>query len=645
MGNDQKEHQEKPQVIESFESTMASVDQDPEQGVNQGTEEGAEPSILSRAFPNLDKSLLGSTFAERYRILEPLGSGGMSVVYRAKHLTMNRDVAIKILHSNRATDEVSLRRFKQEALATSSLSHPNIVAVHDFGATGEGTTYLVMDLVVGKPLSQILKTEGALSLERFLNLMQQVASALAHAHDKGIVHRDLKPSNIMICQVDGNEQAQIVDFGIAKVLGPEEAGQLTQTGEVFGSPFYMSPEQCSGGNIDARSDIYSFGCVMYECLCGQVPFAGESVFDTIHKHLNDAPPPVAAPGIPEEIRSSLELLILKSLAKSRDDRPQKMTEIYAQLRALSLKSGFGLFEKMNKAYQLATVKSKASRKNLTPTILITLALVSFVSFGSLVTLYIRGEDDKKQLNHSRIITKELSLIQIGFLRFAECGRQFFISVYLDRDKSKKFKDRMLDCKKEISEGMDRIEALVRYDKEDGGRFYKKFKKSWRPRMEAVETRVCNFLFPMADATTEEREITFADAGTGMQISKFSSQGLDYVEEMTHEALAKEERALTRLKKDELIIAPLFISTICLNFGVMVALLIYALRTYPKRLKEIADNAAKYSRKHGEGARAESDDALSDLDSVITELAEALSEAEKREQSLLQKLDESKNLQP
>lgn len=593
---------------------------------------------MLRAYPALDKNLLGSTFADKYKILEPLGQGGMSIVYRAKHLTMNRDVAIKILQSNRTSDEVSLRRFRQEALATSSLSHSNIVAVHDFGATSDGTTYLVMDLVSGRPLSQILKTEGALELERFLNLMQQVASALAHAHEKGIVHRDLKPSNIMISQANGREKVEIVDFGIAKVIGPEEAGQLTQTGEVFGSPFYMSPEQCSGGAVDARADVYSFGCVMYECLCGRVPFSGESVFDTIHKHLNDAPSPLVAPKIPDEIRSSLELLVLKCLAKSRDHRPQKMSEVEAQIRALSLKSGAGLFDKINQAYQLSAVKGKASRKNLTAIILVTLALVSFVSFGSLLFLYIRGAEVKQQLDHSRIITKEISLIQISFLRFAESGRQFFISIYLDRTRTAAYKSRMLAYKDEITQGLDKIESIVKDDKEDGGRFYRKFKSTWRPKMEALEKRICEFFFPLAELSKDAREMTFADMNTGMQISKFSSLGLNYVEEMTHDALHKEDRALERLRKNEMIMAPLFIFTICLNFGVVVSLLIYALRTYPKRLKEIAANAAKHSRKHG--VDHESDDALDNLDSVISELAEALSESERRERMLLEKLQSS-----
>lgn len=632
------------QSIEAVEtltsvSLEASLLQEPVSG--NGESAPATPTPLSRAFPELDKKLLGSTFADKYKILEPLGQGGMSIVYRAKHLTMSRDVAIKILHGSRASDEQSIRRFRQEALATSSLSHPNIVAVHDFGATGDGTTYLVMDLVTGKSLSQVIKSEGPLSLERFLNLMQQVASALGHAHERGIVHRDLKPSNIMVSKIEGGERAEIVDFGIAKLVGPEDAGQLTQTGEVFGSPFYMSPEQCSGGSVDTRADLYSFGCVMYESLCGHVPFSGETVFDTIHKHLNEAPPPLVAPSIPEEIRSGLELLILKCLAKSPDDRPQKMSEVETQLRALSLKSGLGLFEKVRKAYQLAAVKSKASRKNFTPTILIALALVSFISFGSVMYLYFRGADDKKQLNHSRLVAKEISLIQISFLRFAENGRQFFISVYLDRSKSEKFKERMLAYKTKISDGLDTIESIIKDDQEDKGKFYKKFKNSWRPKMEALEKQICDFLFPLGDISRSEREMTFADVGTGMQISKFSSLGLAYVEEMTGEALAKEERALERLKRDELLIAPLFISTILLNFGVIVALLIYALKTYPKRLKEIADNAAKYSRKQNI-ARAE-DDALANLDNVISELAEALSEAEKREQVLLQKLEHNKDV--
>lgn len=252
----------------SLEETQSDLLCDPVLG-----EAASQPIIRSEPA----ESLVGKTIAGHYEIVSFLGEGGMSTVYKAKHILLDSIRAIKILHLPRAGDGKILQRFQQEAKASFFLSHPNIVRVYDFGIEPSmQQPYLVMDCLEGKPLSNVLENEP-ISSERAINIISQVCNALEHAHTKGIVHRDIKPANIILSKdASGGEIAQLVDFGIAKLINPEEGNDLTQTGEVFGTPLYMSPEQCLGRNVDKRSDIYSLGCVMYECLAGKPPFQGAS---------------------------------------------------------------------------------------------------------------------------------------------------------------------------------------------------------------------------------------------------------------------------------------------------------------------------------------------------------------------------------
>ena len=232
--------------------------------------------------------LIGTVIGGHYEIISCLGKGGMSTVYKARHVLLGNERAIKILQVEKGNEAKLLQRFQQEAKASFFLSHENIVRVYDFAV--EPTLqqpYLVMDCLEGKPLSKVLEA-GPLSEERTVNIIAQVCDALQHAHLKGIVHRDIKPANIILSRkATGEELAQIVDFGIAKLINPEEGNDLTQTGEVFGTPLYMSPEQCLGKHVDERSDIYSLGCVMYECLTGRPPFQGGSQLETLMMHVQD----------------------------------------------------------------------------------------------------------------------------------------------------------------------------------------------------------------------------------------------------------------------------------------------------------------------------------------------------------------------
>jgi tRNA A-37 threonylcarbamoyl transferase component Bud32/tetratricopeptide (TPR) repeat protein len=254
--------------------------------------------------PRLDP-LIGKTVTN-FKINELMGRGAMGSVYKARHMVLDKDVAIKLLHSHLCTDEQAIKRFRQEATSASRLEHPGIVRVQDFGVTVEGQPYLQMDFVHGTSLSHLI-AQGPLQADRALKLCAQVCSALTEAHNKGVVHRDIKPSNLILTNPgQADEAIKVVDFGIAKLM-EEVKGGLTQTGEAMGSPPYMSPEQCAAGQLDARSDVYSLGCVLFEMLTGHPPFPSESMYEVVHHHLHTLP---ASTGV-----LSLDAVILKAMAK------------------------------------------------------------------------------------------------------------------------------------------------------------------------------------------------------------------------------------------------------------------------------------------------------------------------------------------
>jgi eukaryotic-like serine/threonine-protein kinase len=284
--------------------------------------------------------LVGTLLDNRYEILEVLGGGGMGLVYKARHNLMKRIVAIKMLHKQFVGTGDALKRFQQEAQASSCLSLPNILTVYDFGLTPDGQPYMVMDYLDGYSLSDLLAKEGHLPVERSINIFVQACTALAHAHEKGVLHRDLKPSNIMLVNFENQKDfVKIVDFGIAKLLTRQgaDAEQLTKTGEVFGSPLYMSPEQCRGKVLDARSDIYSVGCVMYKTLSGAPVFSGEELIELLFKQMSDAPAPFSEICPELKIPSELEEIVFKALAKEPENRYQSMNELRGVLRQLQKK--------------------------------------------------------------------------------------------------------------------------------------------------------------------------------------------------------------------------------------------------------------------------------------------------------------------
>ncbi|HEY9755603.1 MAG TPA: protein kinase [Oculatellaceae cyanobacterium] len=284
-------------------------------------------------------------FAERYEFLEALGAGGMSTIYKARQRALNRMVAIKMMHEH-LMNELTMRRFQAEGKAASSLNHPNIVKVHDFGLTDTGQPYMVMDLVEGKALDRVIDELGGLPLTQCLIVFIDIADALAHAHENGILHRDLKPGNVMITTtLERPLVAKIVDFGIAKMLDDKEDSpiqRLTQTGELFGSALYMSPEQCLGRKVDRRSDIYSFGCLMFECLTGNPPFQGDRLVDTLSKQMTTKAPLLSEARPDKKYPAKLEDLVDKCLAKNPDARFRTFEEVRSQLAAVQADVDEGL---------------------------------------------------------------------------------------------------------------------------------------------------------------------------------------------------------------------------------------------------------------------------------------------------------------
>lgn len=289
------------------------------------------------------ESLVGKTIAGKYAILSEIGRGGMSIVYKANHELMDRMVAIKMLQAKLITDQTSTKRFQQEAKAASCLTHTNVIAVHDYGlAEATQQPYIVMDYLTGESLAAVVKREDHVRPERAVFIFLQACDALAHAHKKGVLHRDLKASNIMLVDTEGKRDVvKVVDFGIAKFMpsSGKQTQNLTQTGEIFGSPIYMSPEQCLGETLDPRSDIYSMGILMYEALTGEPPLMGETIIETMKMHVATKPPSFRKMRPDLTISSELESIVLKALQKAPDERWQSMQEFYDALEQLTFLDG------------------------------------------------------------------------------------------------------------------------------------------------------------------------------------------------------------------------------------------------------------------------------------------------------------------
>jgi serine/threonine-protein kinase len=285
---------------------------------------------------NSPASYIGKDIAGQFRILQRIGSGGMGAVYKAEQPEMNRFVAIKILHPKYVSRPDLVSRFRREARAMSHLSHPNTARVFMYGQLEDGACYIVMEYLEGKNLAQVTRAEGMLQPARAGNIMVQVCGALEEAHRQGMVHRDLKPENIFLTQQGGiADFPKVLDFGLAKVTQREmRPGSLilTQEGMVFGTPEFMSPEQARGQSLDARSDIYSLGCILYEMLTGKLPFDASQPMDYLALQIRGTPIPLSQriPGL--SFPPGLEPVVMKTLEKDPANRYPTAADFAMALR-------------------------------------------------------------------------------------------------------------------------------------------------------------------------------------------------------------------------------------------------------------------------------------------------------------------------
>ncbi len=299
--------------------------------VRGAAQSGAEPS--ERLPTPLADPLLGVVVAERYRILEPLGRGGMGVVYKVEHARIGKLMALKLLTGELTRDSDQVKRFRREALMASKLSHPNTVQVFDFGV-GEGLTYLAMEYLRGIDLGRLIDSEGPLGAARTAKLMIQVCSSLAEAHDKDIVHRDLKPENIMVLKSPaGDDIAKVLDFGLAKLRESRELADVTTRGAIVGTPYYMSPEQVQGENVDQRSDVYALGALMHVCLTGVPVFDAPSPLAVLSKQLTEDPRAPSARFPQLSIPVTFSQLVMRCLRKAPEERFQSARELQSSLIA------------------------------------------------------------------------------------------------------------------------------------------------------------------------------------------------------------------------------------------------------------------------------------------------------------------------
>ena len=316
----------------------------------------------------------------QYDFVDFIAAGAMGVVYKARHILLDRFFAVKVLHSDRLTGGAA-QRFHVEAKAINQLNHPNLISLREFGVSDAGQPYMVMDYVDGCTLADLMRPERQMEVERVAKVFVQVLNGLAYAHDAGVLHRDLKPSNIMIA--NDREVAKIVDFGIAKVVDTTgDTAGLTQSGDIFGTPLYMSPEQGQGKKVDRRSDLYSVGCMIYEALTGAPPHTGDSAIGTLVKHVHDEPLSLREGSLGRAFTPELEAFVSKALAKDPGQRFQSAEEMRSALEKTASPN--------------PDKQSKKERDKVLPgfkSLIVAVTVLAAVAFIASTTIFIRPSSE------------------------------------------------------------------------------------------------------------------------------------------------------------------------------------------------------------------------------------------------------------
>ncbi len=348
---------------------MEEIRQDQKRLVKGRSADSSADNAASPSFHLVKGQIVG----ERYKVISLIGKGGMGCVYSVEQIFLHREFALKTLNPGHMSD-MAWRRFQKEAQATCALDHPSLIKVHDFGMIDETQPFFVMDFFDGETLANRIERSGSLPLADALSIFTHVCFALAHAHKQGVIHRDIKPSNIMISQIDDAEyQVRVVDFGIAKLINASdhETLALTRTGEVFGTPYYMSPEQCLGVGIDHRADIYSLGCVLFHALTGMPPFIGETALSIMMQHQSAMPAALKEASLGKSFPVAMDRVLRKMLEKKPEDRYQSLLEVASDFELIKL--GQQIHSQKN------STLAKNPRKSLLPRIA-ALVAVSGLSF-------------------------------------------------------------------------------------------------------------------------------------------------------------------------------------------------------------------------------------------------------------------------